>query len=296
MIGFLRRWLIVLLSHSAVAQAAPSVVDDAGRTVALPAAAQRIVSLAPHATELLFAVGAGAQIVGADEYSDYPQAAKAIPRIGRAGALDVERIIALKPDLIVAWGSGNTGGQVAQLQRFKLPVFSSEPRSPADVASTLRRLGVLSGHQASAEKAATDFEAGLTALQKQFSGREKVSVFYQIWHEPLQTINREHNISAVIRLCGGQNVFDALPTLAPTLAREAVLRADPQVILGSGSDGQRPQWLDDWRRWPQLRAVKYEALYDIPPDLMQRPTPRLLEGAQRVCAVLDQARTRQAGK
>lgn len=296
MIGFLRRWLIVLLCHSAVAQAAPSVVDDAGRTVALPAAAQRIVSLAPHATELLFAVGAGAQIVGADEYSDYPQAAKAIPRIGRAGALDVERIIALKPDLIVAWGSGNTGGQVAQLQRFKLPVFSSEPRSPADVASTLRRLGVLSGHQASAEKAATDFEAGLTALQKQFSGREKVSVFYQIWHEPLQTINREHNISAVIRLCGGQNVFDALPTLAPTLAREAVLRADPQVILGSGSDGQRPQWLDDWRRWPQLRAVKYEALYDIPPDLMQRPTPRLLEGAQRVCAVLDQARTRQAGK
>jgi iron complex transport system substrate-binding protein len=274
----------------------PSVVDDAGRTVALPAVAQRIVSLAPHATELLFAVGAGAQIVGADEYSDYPLAAKAIPRIGRAGALDVERIIALKPDLIVAWGSGNTGGQVAQLQRFKLNVFSSEPRSPADVASTLRRLGGLSGHEAAAEKVATDFEVGLTSLQQQFSGRTNVTVFYQIWHEPLQTINREHNIAAVIRMCGGQNVFDSLPTLAPTLAREAVLRADPQVILGSGSDGQRPQWLDDWRRWPQLRAVKYEALYDIPPDLMQRPTPRLLEGAKRVCAALDEARSRQAGR
>lgn len=292
----LRRLLMLLLGSAALTQAAPSVVDDAGRTVALPAAAQRIVSLAPHATELLFAVGAGAQIVGADEYSDYPAAAKAIARIGRAGALDVERIIALKPDLIVAWGSGNTGGQVAQLERFKLPVFSSEPRSPADVASSLRRLGTLSGHESAAEKTATDLEAGLAALQRQFSGRAKVTVFYQIWHEPLQTINREHNISAVISLCGGKNVFDTLPTLAPTLAREAVLRADPQVILGSGSDGQRPQWLDDWRRWPQLRAVKYEALYDIPPELMQRPTPRLLEGAQRVCAVLEQARMRQAGK
>lgn len=287
---------LAVLANTALAEAAPSVVDDAGRTVALPFAAQRIVSLAPHATELLFAVGAGAQIVGADEYSDYPAAAKSIPRIGRAGALDVERIIALKPDLIVAWGSGNTGGQVAQLQRFKLKVFSSEPRTPADVASSLRRLGVLSGHEAVAEKIATDFEAGLAALQQKFSSRSKVTVFYQIWHEPLQTINREHNIAAVIRLCGGQNVFDALPTLAPTLAREAVLRADPHVILGSGSDGQRPQWLDDWRRWPQLKAVKNNALYDVPPDLMQRPTPRLLDGAQRVCAALDEVRSRQAGK
>lgn len=288
---------LIFAACSAPVQAgAVRAVDATGTAVALAQPAKRIVSLAPHLTELLFAVGAGPQIVGADEYSDHPPPARAIPRIGRAGALDVERIVALKPELVLAWGSGNTAGQVAQLRRFGLIVYVSEPRTLADVPKNLRDLGELSGRAEFGQRAAVAFERGLDELRKTYDGREPIDVFYQIWHEPLMTVNRDHSISAVIRLCGGRNVFDELSTLAPTVNREAVLRADPQLIIGSGSDATRPQWLDDWRRWPQLQAVKAQALVDIPPDLMQRPTPRMLDGARRVCQAIDEVRQRRQEK
>ena len=275
------------------AAAAVSAVDDAGKRISLPAPARRVVSLAPHATELLFAVGAGNAVVGADEYSDYPEAARQIARIGRAGALDVERILALKPDLVVAWGSGNTGGQVAQLQRFGLPVFISEPRGPETIATSLRRLGALTGHAAVGDREAADFAAGFARLRTTYAHRAPVSVFYQIWNEPLMTVNATHSIGAVISLCGGRNIFADLPTLAPTVNIEAVVHANPDVIIGSGADDTRPQWLDDWRRWPTLAAVRHGNLFDVPPNLVQRPTSRLLEGAQRVCAALEIARGRK---
>lgn len=258
-------------------------------------AARRIISLAPHLTENLFTVGAGARLVGADDYSNYPQAALAVPRIGRAGALDVERIVALKPDLVLAWESGNPAGQIAQLRRLGVRVEVSESRTAQDIARELRWLGQLAGEPGRGEQAATAFETGWRTLQDAYGARAPVSVFYEIWHEPLMTVSDQHSIGAVIRLCGGRNVFGGLGPLAPTVGVESVLRSDPQAIIGSGSDATRPRWLDDWRRWPQLRAVRSNALIDVPPDLMQRPTVRLLDGAQRVCAALDQVR-RQAGK
>jgi iron complex transport system substrate-binding protein len=257
-----------------------------------PAPAQRIVSLAPHATELVYSLGLGERIVGADESSNYPAPALRIPRIGRAGALDIERIVALKPDLVIAWGSGNVAGQVAQLRRLGLNVFTSEPSRLDEIAVELRHLAALGGVSARGERVAGEFEQGLAELRLRYQAKAPVSVFYQIWHEPLMTVNQQHSISAVIRLCGGRNVFAGLSNIAPTVNIEAVLRADPQMIIGSGSDDTRPQWLDDWRRWPQLRAVKANALVDVPPDLMQRPTVRMLEGARRVCAAIDHVRTR----
>ena len=266
--------------------------DTASGLTAAPVAAQRIVSLAPHATELLYSLGLGERIVGADESSNYPATALRIPRIGRAGALDIERIVALKPDLVIGWGSGNVAGQLAQLRRLGLNLFISEPATLDDVAADLRRLAVLGGVSARGERVAGEFEQGLAELRRRYQAKAPVSVFYQIWHEPLMTVNQQHSISAVIRLCGGRNVFAGLSNIAPTVNIEAVLRADPQMIIGSGSDDTRPQWLDDWRRWPQLRAVKANALVDVPPDLMQRPTVRMLEGARRVCAAIDDVRTR----
>lgn len=292
--GFLRIFSLasIALWFGAVQSFAQGIVvpDDEGNYLALIKPAQRIISLAPHITENLFAVGLGERVIGADEYSNYPPAAKAIPRIGRAGALDVERIVALKPDVVIAWGSGNTGGQVEQLRRLGVPVFVSEVRTLTDVPATLRRFAQLGGTSADGEREAAAIESGIAQLGQRYAAAKPVSVFYQIWHEPLMTVNREHSIAAVLRLCGGKNIFDSLPTLAPTVSKEAVLRADPEVIIGSGSDDTRPQWLNDWRHWPQLRAVRTNALVDIPPDLMQRPTPRFLEGARRVCAALDQVR------
>lgn len=292
-----RHWRLSLVWASLVATSLPAIalaqvqaIDDAKQKIVLGKPAQRIVSLAPHATELLFALGAGAQIIGADEFSDYPAAAKSIPRIGRAGALDLERIVALKPDLVIGWGSGNSSAQVGQLQRLGHMVFISEPRQLADVASSLRRLGVLSGHAQQSQVAANAFEEGIDRLRQRYGYRKPVTVFYEIWNQPLMTINGQHIISAVIELCGGQNVFAKLGQLAPTVDIEAVLKTQPQAILGSGSDATRPDWLDDWRRWPRIPAAANGHLYHIPPDLIQRHTPRLLEGARLTCEAIDKAR------
>ena len=286
--------LVLLLLCSLPLRAETSVLDDENHRVTLPRPAARIVTLAPHATELMFGAGAGGRIVGADEYSDYPAIAKTIPRIGRAGALDIERIAALKPDLVIAWGSGNVTGQIAALRRLGLTVFISEPHTVADVASTLRRFGALAGTEKYAEVAAAEFEAKFADLRKRYASRPTVSVFYQIWDRPLMTINGQHLISAVIETCGGRNVFAALPQLAPVVDLEAVLRADPQAIVGSGAESSRPGWLDDWKRWPRLTAVRDNNLFDVPPDLIQRHTVRLVDGAARLCEALETARTKTA--
>ena len=266
------------------------VTDDAGTSLSLDKPSTRIVSLAPHVTELLFAIGAGGLIVGADEFSDFPVAAKKLPRIGRAGALDLERIVALKPDLVIGWGSGSSSAQVAQLRKLGLNIFISEPRQLNDVSTSLRRFGQLTGKLENAKISADSFDHGIANLRARHAHGKTVTVFYEIWNQPLMTVNGQHIISAVIELCGGKNVFANLGQLAPTVDIEAVMQAQPQAILGSGSDNSRPLWLDDWRRWPRIPAAAKGNLFHIPPDLIQRHTPRLLEGATLVCEALEKAR------
>jgi len=283
--------LVCSLLVSLSLQAAVSVQDDAGRTVSLAQPAQHIVSLAPHVTEQLFAIGAGERIVGAVDYSDYPEPAKMIPRVGGYSRLDLERILALQPDLVVGWQSGNDARQLERLQQLGIAVYLSEPRHLADIVSNMERLGRLSGVAQQADAAAARFRQGITALRAQHRDAARLRVFYQIWNRPLMTVNGEHLISDVINLCGGDNIFAAIDTLTPTVSEEAVLAADPQVIIASGMAAERPEWLDEWRRWPQLSAVKNKQLYVIPPDIIQRATPRLLQGAERMCQLLDAART-----
>ncbi|MDH4133982.1 MAG: cobalamin-binding protein [Gammaproteobacteria bacterium] len=269
------------------------VTDDAGRTLTLAQPAQRIVSLAPHITELLFAAGAGGKIVGAVEYSDYPPPARAIPRVGNYNRLDIERLLTLKPDLVVGWAGGNLATDLERLGTLDIPLFISDPHRLDDVASDIERLGRLAGSTATAQRAAQAFRTRRAALQQRYNGRPPVRLFYQVWNQPLMTVNGEQVISDVIRLCGGVNVFAELKTLAPTINVEAVLEKNPEVIVASGMAEERPEWLDDWRRYPLLRAVQRDNLFFIPPDLLHRHTPRLLDGAEQMCRALDTARRRR---
>ena len=254
--------------------------------------ARRIISLAPHITELLFAVGAGAWVVGTVQHSDYPPEAKQIVRIGSYEQFDLEAILKLAPDLIIAWPGGNPKVQLKKIKQLGFPLFFTNPRRVTDIPRDMRRLGKQVGTLPIASVQAEQFEKKYQALHQRFSKKAKVQVFYQIWNHPLMTINGQHLISDVIRLCGGENVFHALPLLAPTIGIEAVLQANPEVIVASGMAEERPEWLDDWRRWPAVTAVSQNHLFFIPPDLIQRHSPRILQGAALLCEQLETTRNR----
>jgi iron complex transport system substrate-binding protein len=266
------------------------VVDALGRTVALEKPATRVVSLAPHITEVVFAAGAGEQLIGAVSYSDYPEAAKDIPRVGSYDTVSYETLVALNPDLVLAWHEGNGDEVVARLESFGLNVYVSEPRKLEDVALSLRAVGKLTGNEDIAEAAAQKFLQQLSHLRETYSTQEPVSVYYQIWDEPLLTLNGDHLISDVVRLCGGHNVFADAIALVSRISVESVIRADPEVIVASGMDKARPEWLDEWREWTSMTAVKNGQLYFVPPDVLQRHTPRITEGAGLLCEALQQAR------
>ena len=282
-----------LLSLVAVAaQAEVSVRDDIGNTVRLAQPAKRIVSLAPHMTETLFAAGAGERIVGTVDYSDYPEAAKKIQRVGGYSRLDLEAIAALKPDLIVGWQSGNAAAHLDKLKGLGYTIYVSQPNRIEDVASEIERLGTLAGG-ATAAAEAKRFRERLAALRAQYSGKASVRTFYQIWKQPLMTVGKNQIISDAIRLCGGENVFGKLEQMAPTVTVEAVIAANPETIIASGMGDSRPEWLDDWKKWTGIEAVKRDNLFFVPPELIQRHTPRLLEGAEILCKHLETVRGRR---
>jgi iron complex transport system substrate-binding protein len=282
--------LLALCLLSSTVWAEVNVVDDKNRTIHLSQPAKRIVSLAPNVTELLFEIGAGEDIVGTVEYSDYPQAAKTIPRIGRHNALDLETIVMLKPDLVIAWQSGNPVQQVEKLVNLGIPVYYSELRKLMDVADTLQRFGKLTGLQANAQRAQQAFVTRYRRLNKDYQHKSKIKVFYEIWNQPMMSVNGDHIINEVIELCGGENVFKSLAPLTPTVNVEAVLLADPEVIIASGVGDAPPPWLGEWDRWRQLSAVKHGHVYYVNPDYIHRQTSRILIGAERVCSLLDKAR------
>lgn len=296
-------WMSLLLVAACVtgapaAQAqAVSSVDDHGRTLTLPRPAQRIISLAPHATELVFAAGAGHRLVGVVEYSDYPEAARSIRRVGDNKAIDLETIAALKPDLIVVWRHGNARRQIEKLAALGIPLYESEPRRLDDIPTALERLGRLMGTEAAAQQAADDYRRTLHALRERYAGRPPVTTFYQVWRQPLKTLNDEHLVSDVIRLCGGVNVFGRLAPLVPTLSDEAVLQANPEFIfaasMGATASDRPLDSLDGWKRFPRLMAVQRGNLFYVNGDLINRPTPRVLQGAALLCEAIEEARRRR---
>ena len=285
--------LFVAASLTTLARADVVVKDDTGQVLHFKVPPQRIVSLAPHLTENLYAAGAGGKLVGAVSYSDWPEAAKKLPRVGSYDRVDLEAVLARKPDLVVAWYSGNVPAHLAKLKALGIPVYVSQPNHIDDVASEIERLGVLAGTDAAARQAAQDFRSRHAALKARYASKPPVRTFYQVWNQPLMTVNGEHIISDVIKLCGGENIFAALGKLAPAVTEEAVLAANPEAIVASGMGESRPEWLDAWKRWKQLTATARDNLFFVPPELLQRHTPRLLDGAERLCAHLETARNRR---
>ena len=276
--------LILLLNCLlAISAQAITVEDFAGRKVTLAQPAQRIVALAPHIVENLYSAGAGERLVGVVSYSNFPAAARQIPEVGSYNAFSLEQLVALRPDLVVMWGSGNGMQTLSKLEDLGIPVYVSELRQLSDVPQSIRRLGQLAGTASASEREARRIEAELQRLVRIYAGKNDLTVFYQIWNEPLQTVNSEHLISEIIALCGGRNVFGDAPALAPRINVEAVLQRDPDAIIASGMGEARPEWLDQWRRYPSLKAVRDEALFFINPDHVQRPTARVLLGAERLC-------------
>ena len=265
--------------------------DALQREVCLPEPAERIVSLSPGATELLFSAGAGAKLVAASAWSDYPPQASELPRVGDSNRLDLEAIVSIAPDLVVAWVDGNSRSQLEKLAALGLPVYWLAPRDFADIARAVHSLGKLTDTPEQATARAEQFREGIAKLAQQYRDARPVRVFFQIWNQPLMTINRDELISKAIELCGGENVFGHLSRLVPRISTEAVLEADPEVIVTSGEvGGGSRQWLDDWKQFPQLTAVKTDNLFLEPPDLLARATLRTLQGAQHLCQTLERAR------
>ena len=253
-------------------------------------AVPRIISLSPHITELLFAAGAGDRIVGVDDSSDYPAAVAGIARVGEPAALDVEGLLKLRPTLIVLWESGTPAGRKAELERLKLPLYVTDQHHLDDIGATLIEFGRLAGTEAAAAAAASRYRVELAQLRSRYAARSKLSVFYQVWDRPLYTLSGAHVVSEVLSLCGGENVFADLSTLAPAIDKEAVLARDPDVILiaATGAEGAR-QTLE-WSQLSNIRAVRRHHVFTVDPSLVGRMAPRILQGVRDVCRLLDAAR------
>lgn len=273
------------------AAASITVTDDFGNDIRLDKPARRIVSLSPHTTELLYAAGAGPYVIGVSNYSNYPLAALQVTSVGRISAVDIEKILTLKPDLILAWRSGNSASQLQQLRSFGLPVFESQPADYATIATSLERLGALSGTDEQGRKAAADFRARWQALSRSYRDRKPVNVFYQIWGRPLMTLNGKHMVSTVLRTCGGTNIFGDLPQLAPHVSLESVIAANPEAILAPDDAKDHP--LDEWRQFGKMKAVVAGNLFTVNADWLNRPGPRVLDATEEVCKVLDTVRSRR---
>jgi iron complex transport system substrate-binding protein len=283
------RLLACAIAAIAAANAhALEVIDDRGTTIHLERPARRIASLAPHLAEIAFAAGAGAKLAGVSSFSRHPAAAKLLPVVASYGRVDIERLIVLKPDLVLAWRSGNSPLQIERLERLGFPVFVTETKSLADIPRIIRLVGKLAGTEAAAEDRATQFENETKTLARRYAGARPVAVFLEIWHRPMLTVNGAHLISDAARLCGGRNVFATARTLTPLVSREQVLAARPEVIVVAGGFGSEA--LPAWRGFEPVSAVRRRRIYAIDPDLLHGQGPRVIEGVRALCERLEVAR------
>jgi iron complex transport system substrate-binding protein len=277
------------LLAAGIAGAEVRATDDAGAQIVLARPAQRIVSLAPHLTEQLFAVGAGSRVVATTDFADYPEAAKALPRVARAHNVDLERIAAARPDLIVVWGSGFPPATLAALRRLGVPVYVDEPSSLDGIAASMLRLGQLTDAPGAADAAAR-YRASIERLRGRYASRAEVSVFYQVWPQPLMTLGGRHVLSEGLRACGARNIFEQLAPIAPQVSVEAVLAADPQAIVTAEPGGVDRGALDMWKRFREQRAVAGGHLVTIDADRINRHTPRLADELALLCERIDAVR------
>ncbi len=291
----MKRLAVALLAAAMLAgtlgvRAAEGFADDAGQRVVIEAPARRIVTLAPHLAELAFAAGAGDRVVGVSSYTDWPDAARALPVLAANGEVDLERLVAAQPDLVLAWTSGVPRQQVARIERLGIRVVSVEIRRLEDIALWLRRIGRLAGTEAHAERVAARYERDLAALVAAHRGRADVATFYEIWHDPLMTLSGAHLVSQILSICGGRNVYADASVLAPVVSLEDLIATRPTAVLVAAPPEQAERWMGAWRSDPRLVAVGARHVERIDPALANRMGPRVLDGVRAVCAALERAR------
>ncbi|HTW37935.1 MAG TPA: helical backbone metal receptor [Steroidobacteraceae bacterium] len=275
---------------------AATVTDDTGRQVAVPAPPLRIASLAPSTTAMLFAAGAGAEVIATTAYSVEPPAARRITRIGDAHALDLERLVGLHPDVVVAWPDGENPAETARIARLGIPIYREQVRRLADLSASIRRLGELAGTREAAARAARAVDARLGALEDRYARARPLSVLLQIWGRPLYTIGSTQPMSDALRICGARNVFGDLSDPAPAIATEAVIARNPDLIIAVGARREVDAWLEAWKRFPELRAVRAGHLIAFDDQRLTRLGPGMLDATEALCARIAQARRGQSLK
>ncbi len=270
-----------------------AITDDVGSEVILVKPAQRVITLAPHLTELVFAIDQGDKLVGVMSFSNYPEAAKKIPRIGSHNTISYESIAKIQPDLILAWGSGNGSEVINKLKSLGFSVYVSEPNKLEGVAATIRKLGILLDAKDKGENEANKFINRLSQLKENYSNRQKISVFYQMSDNPIMTLSGRHLISDVIELCGGFNIFSKAIPIALKVSLESLVRSDPQVVIAGTKKENEEKWLSEWANRSSMKAVKNKQVYFIDPDLLIRHGPRIIEGTEKICNYLERSRNQE---
>jgi iron complex transport system substrate-binding protein len=289
------RIILVLLFAAArqVCAAGFDVVDDTGARVMLDHPARRIVSLAPGATEMLFAAGAGSQVIATVAYADEPAAARQVPRIGDSSAIDMERLLTLKPDVVVYWPGGNNPAQIAQLKRLGFTLYGQQVNRLSDLSVSLLRLGLMTGTTTVAQQGARRIEQQLTQLRQRYSQRTPVSALLETWNQPLYTVGGQHLMSDVLSICGAVNIFGDLAQLSPAVQVEAVITRNPDLIIAAAPPGAGTQWLAAWRKYPAMKAVRSQNLLDFADQALSRLGPSVVAATAALCVQVDAARARR---
>lgn len=280
--------LAVASVPAASATGSITVVDDTGRSLTLPHVPRRIVSIAPGATEMLFAAGAGSRVIATVEFSDEPAEAKKVPRIGDSNAVDIERVVALHPDVVVVWEGGNNIGQIDRLEKLNVPLYRHRVSKLSDIPVSLRRLGRLADTRATANAAARDVEARLAALQRRYGqAAEKPTVLLEVWNRPIYTVGGSQMMTDSLRLCGARNVFEDLKEQGPSVDKEAVIGRDPQIIVAVAPPGVSQEWLAEWKRFGTLRAVRDGRLVPFEDQRLSRLGPSAVAGTEALCEAIN---------
>ena len=250
----------------------------------------RIVALAPHIVENLYAIGAGDLIVGTLDYADYPQEATKIERIGSYNGISIEKLLMLKPDMVIAWKSGNQAEDLAQIKRLGIELHLSNPRSIEGVAKEILKLGQLTGRIEQSKKVAEAFTVKLNAIKAIQQNKTTLTGFYQLWPEPMMTVSKNTWINQLIETCQVTNVFADSDTDYPQISIENVIVTKPQIIIIPDEKSKRVIPTVNWQQWPEIPAVKYEQFISVNADLLHRFSPRMLDGLAQMCDKIEVSR------
>jgi iron complex transport system substrate-binding protein len=282
---------LALLFTSVFAEAATRTVrDDAGVAVTVDTAGCRIVSLAPGTTAMLYAAGAGPCLIGTIAHSNEPEEAAKLRIVGDAETLDFEQLLALRPSVVVVAVDVVQRVRIDRIRALGIPVYQVHVTKLAGMPESVRRLGLLANAAAVADRAANALESELSRLRGEYRGRAPVRVLYQIWDKPIYTIGGRHVINDAMQLCGARNLFDDLDTAAPAITREAALARDPELILASAPPDSAQTWLDEWRRFTTVAAVRNGQLVAHTDERIDRMGPSVIAATAELCRVIDAAR------